>query len=509
MTEPRAITRKEVDALVRKGEGLRVEFKRSTSELREGMQTISAFLNTDGGAVLFGIRPEGRIEGQQISDQTLREIAQAMDRFEPPVTVTTATLPIAADRQVVVLRVERALDSVPVSYEGRPYERIGSVTRRMTQARSEELLFERAHARRRWENQPAVGVRVADLDREEILRVRELAIQQRRISADTARKPEDVLDRLGLRQGRSLTQAALVLFGTKFLPDYPQCMLKLGRFRGTNVLGDILDNRQEHMHAFAMVREGMAFLERTLPLGATFPKGRIEREDRFPVPPEAMREVLLNAVMHRDYADWGGYIAIAVFDDRVEIRSSGKLPFGITPEMLTRNHLSRPRNLLIAETFHRTGAVEIWGRGTNRVIDACRAARSPLPKFAEQQGFVIVTFPFSRTQRGGVQATGSTTVATDETPQVTPHETPQVTPHETPQVRLVLELRGEMSRRAISDALGLKDTKHFRQTYVLPALVNGLIEMTLPDRPTSRAQKYRLTTKGKRIAAAAKRERGH
>ena len=121
-----------------------------------------------------------------------------------------------------------------------------------------------------------------------------------------------------------------MLYGKQFLPDYPQCLLKMGRFRGTEITGEIVDNRQEYMNAFAMVREGMAFLERTMPLGARFPTGQIFREDRFPVPLDALREILLNAVMHRDYSDYSGYVAIVVFDDRIEIRSFGRLPHGIT-----------------------------------------------------------------------------------------------------------------------------------------------------------------------------------
>jgi len=171
------------------------------------------------------------------------------------------------------------------------------------------------------------------------------------------------------RPDREIIQAAQILYGTKFLPDYPQGLLKLGRFRGTKITGDILDNKQEHLHALAMVREAMAFLDRTLPLAAHFPKGEIFRQDRLPIPPDALREILLNAVMHRDYSDPGSYVAVAVFDDRFEIRSVGRLPFGISIEELSGPHYSTLRNPLIADAFHRTGAVEIWGRGTNRVID--------------------------------------------------------------------------------------------------------------------------------------------
>lgn len=251
---------------------------------------------------------------------------------------------------------------------------------------------DRNHSRHRWENQPAVRVGLEDLDHEEILRTRQTAIEQRRLSAGTSMDVGDILDRLGLRIDGEITQAAQMLYGTRFLPDYPQGLLKLGRFRGTKITGDILDNKQEQMHAFAMVREAMAWLDRTLPLSARFPKGSIFREDRLPVPAEALREVILNAVMHRDCSRASSYVAIAVFDDRIEVRSVGDFPTGIRAEMLSGDHPSILRNPLIAGAFHRTGAVEVWGRGTNRVIEACRAYGVAPPEFSEQAGVVTVTF---------------------------------------------------------------------------------------------------------------------
>lgn len=390
---PKAPTnRSELARLLKQGEGRTLECKRSTGELREGLQTICAFLNGSGGIVLFGVRPDGHPEGQQVSDQTFRDIAQALDKFEPPVNLPVDRLPVAEGKAILILRVEDTLDSVPFTFEGRPYERVSSTTRKMSQARYERLLLDRGHAKRRWENLPADGLTLKDLDRKEILRTRELAIQQNRISPDTSRDIGDILDRLGLRVNSVLTQAAQVLYGTRFLSDYPQCLLKMGRFRGTEITGEIVDNRQERLNAFAVVREGMAFLERTMPLGARFPEGKVFREDRFPVPPNALREILLNAVMHRDYSHYGGYVAIAVFDDRVEIQSYGRLPFGVTVEQLSRSHRSELRNPLIAETFHRTGAVEVWGRGTNRVIAECKMHGIAPPSFEEREGWVVVTF---------------------------------------------------------------------------------------------------------------------
>ena len=392
------MTLNELRRLVAQGEGHRLEFKRTTGDLREGMQTLCAMLNTKGGTVLFGVDRKVNINGQQISEQTLHEATDAFQRFEPPARIAIERVPMDSGREVLALSVETDAESVPFTFGGIPYERVGNTTRKMAQARYESLLLKRGHSKARWENQPAEGLRLKDLDREEILRTRADAILHRRISAGTSTNVGDILDRLGLRIRGTITQAAQVLYGTQFLSDYPQCLLKMGRFRGTEITGDILDNKQEHLHAFAMVREGMAFLDRTLPLAARFQKmtrydaAQIPREDRLPIPPAAMREILLNAVIHRDYADYGGHVAIAVFDDRIEFRSTGRLPQGITISDLSKTHRSYPRNPLIANTFHRTGAVEIWGRGTNEVIAACRAHGIEPPTFSEQEGTLTVTF---------------------------------------------------------------------------------------------------------------------
>lgn len=172
-----------------------------------------------------------------------------LDRFEPPAPVDTEIVPVnqGGQRSVIVLRAADTADGLPFTYDGRPYQRVGTTTTRMPQDRYDALLLERMHARRRWENQRAVGVRLEDLDHEEILRTRDDAIRHRRISAGTSTDVGDILDRLGLRVDGELTQAAQMLYGTRFLPDYPQAKLKLGRFRGTKITGDILDNKQENM----------------------------------------------------------------------------------------------------------------------------------------------------------------------------------------------------------------------------------------------------------------------
>lgn len=135
--------------LVAKGEGPQLEFKRSTGGLRGALQTVCGFLNGDGGTVLFGVKPDGTLIGQEVSDQTLREITQALDGFEPPVRIKTDRVRLPSGREVLIFRVEGTSDTVPFTFEGRAYERVESTTRRMPQRRYEQLLLDRAHSRRR------------------------------------------------------------------------------------------------------------------------------------------------------------------------------------------------------------------------------------------------------------------------------------------------------------------------------------------------------------------------
>jgi len=234
-----------------------------------------------------------------------------------------------------------------------------------------------------------------------------------------------------------------------------------------------------------MVREGMAFLERTMPLGARFPTGKIFREDRFPVPLDAFREILLNAVMHRDYSHYSGYVAIVVFDDRLKIRSYGRLPTGITVKQLSGKHDSKPVNPLIAGAFHRTGAVEVWGRGTNRVIALCKGHGAAPPKFSEQSGFLTVSFKAQMVAGGSAQPESSTS--------------PALVQYQSLEERVLTLLgQGALPVSILSRRLGQKRVSGQLKVILNKLLSDALIEFTIPDKPNSRLQKYRLTLAGER-----------
>lgn len=385
------MTTDEIEALARRGESETIEFKQSTGQLSRAAETICALLNGHGGLVVIGVSPDKKIVGQLVSDRTLQDIAQSLKRFEPPAPVRIQRIALPnSEKEVLVLQADASHESRPFTLDGRPYERIGSTTSVMPQEKYQRLLLERAHASQRWENLPA-ELLLEDLDREEILKTVRLGVAAGRMAPSMSADAADVLDRLGLRVHGRVLNAAVVVFGRRMLPQWPQCQLRMARFRGTDKT-EFLDQRQTHGHALQLLEEALQFLVRHLPVAGRIEPGVFERVDAPLFPPVALREALVNAFCHRDYSIGGSAVSLAIYDDRLEIWSDGTLPFGLSVDDLKRDHLSRPRNPLIAEVFYRRGLVERWGRGTQKIVELCVQAGQPEPEFVEQAGAVGVRF---------------------------------------------------------------------------------------------------------------------
>ncbi|MGL4463951.1 MAG: ATP-binding protein [Planctomycetia bacterium] len=380
------MTEAELLAVVVAGESDTLEFKKSTAEKDTALRTVCGMLNGSGGRVLVGVTPNGKVQGQDVSDATQKEMAQAAV-FDPPAEVRQEWLPLANGRTVLVLAVGPSA-AAPHVYQGRPYRRVNSTTSVMPQAEYHRLLLERDHAARRWENRPADGAPA--LDMVEVARMLSDAVAANRLESPIT-DPAEALRKLELATTGSITQAAVVAFAVKPFPDYPQCALRLARFRGVTK-AEFLDERQLYGHAFKLLTEADLFLRRHLPVAGRFESGVMTRIDKPLFPPLALREALVNALIHRDYSIVGGAVSVAVYDDRLEIISTGALPFGQTVADLLRDHQSRPRNPLLADLFYRRGLIEKWGRGTQKIVDLCVAAGHPAPEFEERAGDVVVRF---------------------------------------------------------------------------------------------------------------------
>jgi ATP-dependent DNA helicase RecG len=363
-------------------------------------------LNNRGGRVLFGVGPIGSVSGMLVGERTLADIRQALERLEPAALPTIDRVALGDGHEVIVITVDRG-SRPPYTFEGRAYRRVGNDTVRMNRDEFQRLLNEELHGIQRWENQPAEGWSIDDLDAAEISQTIDEAVRRGRHDEPGTRNPETLLRALGLLRGTDLLRAAVVLFGRedRLLPDFPQCLLRMAHFRGYDK-SEFIDNRQVYGNAFALLRQGERFLRQSLPIAGRVLPNVFERQDDPLYPPAALREALANAICHRDYAPGGGSIGLAIYDDRLEVTSPGALHFGMTPTDLYREHESRPWNPLIARVFYARGMIENWGRGTLKMTELTQIAGQPKPEFEEISGAFLVRFRPSPDRHRGVGVPG-------------------------------------------------------------------------------------------------------
>lgn len=385
----------QLNGIIANKENQTLEFKKSTAQLRAICETICAFLNRGGGIVLIGVTDSGKILGQIVSDNTRQEISREINKLEPATSqIIIDYVHLEKDKDVIAIIVPQG-EYKPYTYDGRAFQRSQSTTLRMSQHLYEQLLVERGSLNYHWDERYAENYGSEALDNEEILRSVRQGIEANRVSEKAlAEDTAGILARLKLSQGNELTNAAVVLFANDVRPDYPQCHIKMARFRGTTNTGTFLDSNSFYGNAFKILSEASLFIRRHLPIASFFKEDRFERIDKPALPVLAVREALVNAICHRDYSNRATSIALAIYDNRLEIWNYGALPRGLSLDDLKKVHQSHQRNKLIAEVFYSRGLVEMWGTGTNRMIEVCRGYEVPDPEFSEYSGGFAVTLKF-------------------------------------------------------------------------------------------------------------------
>lgn len=286
-------------ALAAEPESETLEFKRTTGTRREAAATVCAMLNHRGGHVLFGVTREGDVVGQEVSDRTMEEVSAEIQRIDPPAFPDVGRVRVAGELEVIAVSVNHG-SARPYQYRGNAYRRVGNTTVTMSAEEYNRMLFERMHSEQRWENQPATGWTVEDLDVAEVRNTVAEAVRIGRLNEPGSRQPEDLLRGLGLLRDGILFRAAAVLFGKseRLELELPQCLLRVARFRGID-RSEFLDNRQFNGNAFVLLSHAERFLRETLPIASRFESGRIQRIDEPLYPPLATREAVANALCHR------------------------------------------------------------------------------------------------------------------------------------------------------------------------------------------------------------------
>ena len=308
--------------------------------------------------------------------------------------------------------------------------------------------------------------------------------------------PEELLTHLSLLNDGRPTNAAVLLFGRQPQRFLISSEVKCAHFHGTVAAKPIPSYQVYKGTVFDMVDQAVDFVMSKINLAIGTRALSTAVPIAYEIPLDVVREAIVNAVAHRDYTS-NGSVQVMLFADRLEVWNPGMLPASLTLEMLRRPHGSVPGNPLLAESLYLAKYIERIGTGTGDMISLCREAGLPEPQFTQTDGFIVTV---ERRPQRAFEA-----VTPDATPEVTDEVTGEVTPQvprkypaSTPQVLAVLKAaeNGALSRGELQTAAGIRDREHFRLQYLEPLLSSGLLERTIPDKPHSSRQKYRLTAEG-------------
>ena len=450
------MTLEELTKLVAGGESDRMEFKETTGQRGEACRTLCAFLNGDGGTVVFGVSRKGKLTGQLVSDETKKDLARAFCDFEPGIEIPTEYVDVDESHQAIVCRVEGGSQK-PYAYDGRPYRRVQSTTVKMPQELYATLINRRGGFQSKWELQHEEDVSLDDVDLNEVTRTAKIAVAEGRLSSDVdVNDPKDLLRRFGLLKGDQPLNGAMALFG-KGLMYYPQCILKLAWFKGKDKT-IFLDNRMVEGNIIQLQSEAMAFCFKHLNLSGVV-RG-LYREEELEVPAAALREAIINALAHRLYTS-SGSVSLAIYEDRVEISNPGNFNPEVAAQGAFPGMASTPRNPTIAKVLYLRKSIEMWGRGIGLIVNACEKARIAAPKIYEDHGFIYTVFtrPTAQEWQNKVGEVNPPSVCTDKvdgTLKSTLKSTPKSTLNSTD--RKIVELLaadGRISMVAISTRIGL------------------------------------------------------
>ncbi|MEG0703518.1 MAG: ATP-binding protein, partial [Christensenella sp.] len=343
-----------------------IEFKKSTSELKEGVASIASILNKHGeGTLYFGVASNGDVVGQDVAESTLRQISQAIgSSIEPRISPSIEKLTDNNGHDYVCVSFSGA--QAPYSCKSVFRVRIADEDVAMTAAQIEAMIIARFNADNPWDRRASARP-ISDIS-EEILRAYIARGNARKRIPFEFTTVEDVLSRLDLLIDGRLTNAASVLF----CPS-KNIQLKMG-ILATHTRTEILDLHQEEGTVFYLVDRATAYIANNT--RTRFIINDFGPRDEMPeLPPKAVKEALMNAYAHRDWAS-AGCVQVDIFNDAVEILSPGWFIDGQDPEEHLRGDStsSKSRNELITKALYRSGDIESYGTGIPRIKEFCAEA---------------------------------------------------------------------------------------------------------------------------------------
>ena len=362
---------------MRKDENQNIEFKESWRD--DVLKAVCAFANTEGGTVYIGINDKGKSVEVKNIKKLLEDIP---NKIKDMLGIVADVKSTKKDKHAVV-KITINKYKAPISYKGKFYMRSGSTTSILSDHSLSRFLLSSSGTR--WESIVEPDSSIKDIKVKTVRYFQDLAKKQYPFIAKE-KDVKSVLQKLSLMEGNNLKRAAILLFGKDTKRYFTSAFIQVGRFISDS---EVISTARIEGNLFEQLENTIQILRIKYLENRFYYEGLYRKEDMI-YPEEALREAVINSLIHRDYI--GPQIQMKIYNDTLHLWNVGELSKKITFAQLKRKHPSCKRNELLADVFFKAGLIESWGRGTLKIINECKAKNIPEPKFVGEFGGFSVTF---------------------------------------------------------------------------------------------------------------------
>ena len=363
-----------------------VEWKISLSEIKEIINTISAFSNTEGGKIFIGVSKAGKIAGVQIGKGTIENLTNQISQHTDPKVHPKITFKKVKGKEIIIIDVKESADHLVLAF-GRPYKRVGKSTLKMSKDEYERLVLEKHRDKLQFDKDICKGAKIDDIDTKKVKAYLRLREKNRNISSKIKIPLNQFLINVKAVKNNKPTNAGILFFGKDPLKHVSHAQLRLARIKGVKIYGNILDRLDCNGTLWEMVDQAENFIRKNIRLLGFRTEKSFRREDKFEYPIKALREAIINGLIHRDYFNPAD-VRVFIFDDRIEIVSPGPFPKGVTPEKPEH----RPVNKFLSDLMYDIGYIEKYGSGIYLENELCLKNGNPRPVYEITPNQTKVTF---------------------------------------------------------------------------------------------------------------------
>lgn len=371
--------KKELSRIVGDDESDAIEWKPSLSQVNEIVESVSAFSNARGGRIIVGVSKSGKILGVKIGKDTIERLTNKIHQNADPKVHPDIIVKRIENKTVIIVKVKESLDKLVLAF-GRPFKRVGKSTVKMSKEEYERLILEKHRERLQFDKQICKEARLEDIDKKKVNRYLSTREKIRKIKKPKDMPYEELLMNIGAAQkvnNRIIpTNAGILFFGKYPKRFFIQSQLRVVKFKGKKVIHPVIDRLDSANTLWEMIKEAEEFIRKSIRLLSFRTEKSFMREDKFEYPIKALREAIINALIHRDYRETAD-TRVFIFDDRIEMINPGTFPKDVTPA----KPIHKAVNPVLCSLMYDVGFIEKYGSGIYMMRELCKKWEMKKPRY--------------------------------------------------------------------------------------------------------------------------------